>query len=98
MDDVAARLYEEACAGAVKQFIPARIDDIRAMGREPIEVRVEGHRPDAMLVVAYVDEHSGRTELSIPLWGEGQIGSSSQRLVAHPNDVGDIVTINLMEP
>ena len=98
MDDAAARRYEEACVAAVRQYLPGRLSQIHAVGREPEDVRLEGRRPDTELVVTYRDQTGTEQRLAVPLWGEGQIGSSNLRLLAHPLDVGDIVTINLAEP
>lgn len=98
MDDAAARRYEEACIAAVRQYLPRRLSQIQAVGREPEDVRLDGRRPDAELVVTYRDQAGSERRLAVPLWKEGQIGSSNPLFVAHPLDVGDIVTINLAEP
>ena len=98
MDDAAARRYEEACVAAVRHYLPYRLSQIRAVGREPEDVRLEGQRPDTELVVTYRDRAGTEERLAVPLWKEGQIGSSNPRLLAHPLDLGDIVTINLGEP
>jgi hypothetical protein len=97
MDDAAARRYEEACVAAVRDFLPYRLSQIRAVGREPEDVRLEGQRPDTELIVTYRDRSGTDERLAVPLW-KGGIGSSNPRSLAHPRDVGDIVTINLGEP
>jgi hypothetical protein len=98
MDDAAAERYEEACVAAVRQYLPGRLSQIRAVRGDPEDVRLEGRRPDTELVVTYRPQTGAEQRLAVPLWREGQIGSSNPCLVAHPLDVGDIVTINLAEP
>lgn len=99
MDDESAHRYEEACLEAMRQYIPARITQMRAVGREPLDVLLRHQRPSTQIAVTYRDAGGRVRAAAFPLWSEeGRIRSSNANHLVHPNDLADIVTINLAEP
>lgn len=99
VDDLAAQRYERACVATVEQYIPSRISQMRAIGREPDRISLDGRRPRTRLVVVYKTRGGKTRELSVRFWGDAsdRIVSSNPKHLAHPNDIADIVTINLCE-
>ena len=98
MDEAAGDRYEHACLDALREWIPHRVGQMRAAGREPDDPRLEGERPETRLVAPYRDRSGQRRALSVELWGPGQVGSSNPAHLANPRDIADIFTINLGEP
>lgn len=97
MSDDDGNRYELACVEAVRQHIPLRLSQMRALGHDPVDVQLRGARPDTMVVVIYRDEDAKLREFGFPLWNEHRLVRDSPH-VEHPNALANILTINMSEP